>query len=383
MEETNVRFIKFKDDYRHVEGFSNVGIVYTTEGIVIIDTNIDPGLAEQIYKAIRQETSLPIRYMIYTHGHYDHLITANAYLEKGTTIIAHEAVNDRFLKYQKLADHTNRINQIQFQGQLPIRDHNEAIPPDVTFHKTYSFTLGDKTFHLIHGKGETDDHCYVWIPKDKVVYSGDFMISSFPNIGNPLKVNRFEREWFERLEDIQKLQPNALFPGHGSLIQGNRQIMAATQDVVDALKLVYDETSRCLNENRPLEDALEQITLPEHLAKSPYLPQNYGSLDFAIKGTYRRYTGWFSGNPTDLEPHKKLDVAKEYIALIGDKESILDRCRALFQAGEYQMVMHIADVLIFAENNAEAIQLKKDAINKKKETVTNFISKNIYNYYGS
>jgi alkyl sulfatase BDS1-like metallo-beta-lactamase superfamily hydrolase len=374
----NINLIEFKKNFYYVPGFGNVGIIITTGGVVVIDTGINKEHAERIYLKIRERTKLPIRYIIYTHGHMDHVNSTEIFREDKTEIIAHENVAERFRKYETLIDHRKRIGSVQFENKTSAAKSYQFIYPTINFSKEYSFTLGDKTFEIVHGRGETDDHCFIHIPNDDVIYCGDFFIWAFPNIGNPLKEVRFEREWYETVEKIQKRKPSFVVPGHGSILEGEVVIQRALQDVVDCLRFVHGEVIDHMNKGTSLEDMLDLIVLPEHLQSSEYITQTYGCLDFAIKGTYRRYSGWFDGNPTNLHPAKNSEVAQEILSLIKDPSEIIERCKVLSDQGNYQMALHLIDILVMGCKDSLAIKTKIELIEKISESNDNFISRNIY-----
>jgi glyoxylase-like metal-dependent hydrolase (beta-lactamase superfamily II) len=72
-------------------------------------------------------------------------------------------------------------------------------------------------------KGETDDHCYVWIPERGYLFTGDLIIWRAPNCGNPQKVQRYPLEWADALEKMAGLGAEWMFPGHGSWSRGAMQ----------------------------------------------------------------------------------------------------------------------------------------------------------------
>lgn len=374
-----IELVEFKENYFYVAGFSNVGVVLTTEGVVVIDTSINREHAKSIYNQIREKTDLPIRYLIYTHGHMDHVNSAIVFKEEKTEIIAHENVKERFYKYEKLIGHRKRIGSVQFADLTTGAKSYDFIYPDIAFQSEYEFQLGGKTFKITHGKGETNDHCFVHIPEDDVVFCGDFFIWSFPNIGNPLKEVRYEREWYESLEKIQATNPAYLIPGHGDMFTDKAEIQKALQDVIDCLRFVHEEVAYHMNKGNSLEKMLDVIELPEHLEKSEYITPSYGCLMFAIKGTYRRYTGWFDGNPTNLQPAKQSNVAAELLNLITDENKVIERVKQLVAEGDYQMAMHLIDVVVQGSTSAEANKIKADITKKLAETNDNFIMRNIYN----
>nr|MDO8091647.1 MBL fold metallo-hydrolase [Candidatus Sigynarchaeota archaeon] len=155
-----------------ITSFGNVGFVTTGEGVVVVDTAVHQ-LGEIILRDIRKITDEPIHSVIYTHGHYDHAFGVSALLrdaeERGDPkprIIAHENVVRRFNRYRELQGQQEFINRIQFS----VPEGMTAVPreyhyPDVTYHDRFSFRLGDFTFELRFGMGETDDATWVWIPE--------------------------------------------------------------------------------------------------------------------------------------------------------------------------------------------------------------------------
>jgi len=373
-----VELIEFKDNFYYVPGFGNVGVVITDEGVVVIDTGINKEHAKKIYNRIREETDQPIRYIIYTHGHMDHVNSTDVFMEEKTEVIGHENIAERFRKYEDLIQHRKRIGTIQFENKTSAAKSYDFVYPTITFSKNYEFSLGGKSFDIVHGKGETDDHCFIHIKEDDVIYCGDFFIWAFPNIGNPLKEIRFEREWYETVEGILKKKPSYVVPGHGALLEGENVIQTSLQDVVDCLRFVHEKVVYYLNQGVSLEEMLERIELPERLQSSEYITQKYGCLSFAIKGTYRRYTGWFDGNPTNLNPSKGSEVAKEVLYLIEDSNKILERCMELATKGDFQLALHLLDLLILGEKDQKALEMKGILVEKLSDTDENFISRNIY-----
>ena len=329
------------------QSFANAGWVVTDDGIVLIDTAGGIGSAA-LREELRRRTDLPVRYLIYTHGHEDHVVGAHLLTDEGTRVIAHEMVPERLRKYELLREHTNRINSLQFHI-----DFSALRPayryPDVTYHDSYDFELGGRRFQLFHGRGETDDATVIHIPDAGVVFSGDFVINVFPNVGNPFKVVRFEREWFETLERILQLAPTALVPGHGlSLLQGPR-VREALQHNIEALRFLHQEVSRRLNEGQGLDRMVSEVRLPPHLAQSPHLRQLYSRVEFAVITIHRRYAGWYDGDPADLIPTPRRETACILRELIGDDERIVARARALWQDGQPLQAIAVLQTLLRAE----------------------------------
>ena len=160
-----------------------------------------------------------MRYVIYTHGHYDHAFGTPALFDDAAerghpapTVVGHVNVARRFARYQKTAGHLAQTFDMQFaswggNGGDVVR-HARYYPPTLEFEQGVSLSLGGLTLDCRHGLGETDDHTWVWIPERRVIVGGDFIVSSLPNAGTPFRVQRYVLEWAETLEAMAALIPS-------------------------------------------------------------------------------------------------------------------------------------------------------------------------------
>jgi len=370
-----------------ITAFGNVGFVVTDDGVVVVDTALRQ-MGETICKDIREVTDAPIHSVIYTHGHYDHAFGVWALLEDAEKrgdpkprIIGHENVVRRFNRYRELQGQQEFINRIQFGIPANMSDVFRVYHyPDVTYHDRFTFRLGDVTFDLRFGMGETDDATWVWIPERRVVFAGDFVVWSCPNIGNPLKVQRYETEWADALEHMASLHPDVLVPGHGPPIRGE-EIQRVCLDTARALRHLHEEVVRRLNQGAWIEQILEEVRLPEDLANKPYLAPVYGCPTFIIHGIHRRYAGWYDGNPSHLFPSRTRDIAKEVVTLAGGQEALLNRAKDLKEAGETQLALHLVDFVLDNPETAsskEAHILKADLLQARANEEPSFIARNTY-----
>ena len=343
-------------------GFGNAGWIVTDEGVVVVDTGVAPQLGARLREAVARTTDRPVRAVIYTHGHHDHVLGAPALVEEGTEVIAHENVPERFRRYTLTRDHINRINGIQFGRDLTGRTY-QYVYPTVTYHQRYELVLGGRRIELFHGKGETDDATVVHVPDARAVFAGDFLIGSFPNVGNPYKVVRYEREWYETLERVRDLRPAAVVPGHGKILREGQELEEVLRDTVEVLRFLHTETVRHINQGSTLEEAVESIRLPEHLAQSPHLAQTYSRVEFAVANIWRRYCGWYDYNPAHLLPAPRREVAAEVAALIGDDGRVLARARALHGEGRSQVALELLDlILLRREDDRPARALRAEIL---------------------
>ena len=251
----------------------------------------------------------------------------------------------------------------------------------------YSFEFGGYKFHLYHDMGETDDSIWMYFPEKEVIFTGDLMISSFPNVGNPYKVQRYPKHWAIAMEKMMEKDAKYLVPGHGALIKGHNNVKEALSITAEVMHFVHDEVVKRLNQGKWFEEIYHEMLeiYPERFKNHWRLKPVYGCYEFAIHAVYRLYHGWYNtGNPTDLFPSKSVDLAKILLEL-NDVDKYLEQSKLLIQEGKLQLSLHIIDVVIKglqdipSEKLLAAYQLKYEVLRKLAKQQTSFIAFNILN----
>jgi alkyl sulfatase BDS1-like metallo-beta-lactamase superfamily hydrolase len=371
-------------------GFGNATLIIGSDGVAVVD----PGLftnGPRVARELRAVTDRPVRYVVYTHGHYDHAFGTPALFDDAAerghpapTVVGHVNVARRFARYQKTAGHLAQTFDMQFaswgtRGGDVVR-HARYYPPTLAFEQGVSLSLGDLTLDCHHGLGETDDHTWIWIPERRVIVGGDFIVSSLPNAGTPFRVQRYVLEWAETLEAMAALAPVAVVSGHGDVYTDDARDMLLT--TARALRWLEDEVVRRLNAGQWYEQIVHEVSLPPDLEGSPYLQPVYGCAAFAVHSILRRYTGWYDGNPSMLFPSTRAEIAGEVLALTGGPAPVLARARALHATGELaavQRALHLVDLVIFAggADVADARALKAELLTARAACEPSFVARNI------
>ncbi|NVM45705.1 MAG: MBL fold metallo-hydrolase, partial [Candidatus Lokiarchaeota archaeon] len=342
----------------------------------------------------------PVKYIIFSHGHFDHAFGYGPFLEEikqngweKPEVIAHENCVKRFEKYGILEEYHDWINKQQFSsvtkgGKGSVVSAREILNPTIILknnESSYSFKLGDVSFEIYHDIGETDDSIWLWVPERKTICAGDLMVSSFPNVGNPFKVQRYPKDWAIAMEKMREKNAEYLAPGHGRLIKGSEDVRDALSITAEVMHFVHDEVVKRLNEGKWFEQIFHEMLeiYPEKFEKHKMLRETYGSYRFAIHAVYRLYHGWYdSGNPTDLFPSKTVDIAREFLKLNSEKE-YLEHANKLYFEGKLQLALHILDIIIKGtdEQNiemlTEALKLKLKILKEKAKDESAFIAENI------
>lgn len=194
----------------------NPGYVVTSDGVVIIDTPQLPTYAVNMRKEV--EAKGPIRYIINTEHHVDHIF-GNYYFEGAGIVVSHIGVYDRFMTV------TPELNPYRYAKEaIPTDDpEGEAIFPDeatyfahcnkpsVTFDGNLTLRVGQHTFELLHTPGHTPGQIAVYMPEERVAFVGDTVFNQCQtwHYGSDIKT------WIESLDRLKKLDVDVIIPGHG------------------------------------------------------------------------------------------------------------------------------------------------------------------------
>jgi alkyl sulfatase BDS1-like metallo-beta-lactamase superfamily hydrolase len=358
---------KVTDTIYSASGFAlgSVHMVITDEGLVIFDTTESTESAKTILAEFRKITDKPIKYIVYTHGHVDHIYGSPAFMEPDTKVIATAAAVELmkkdfgwFAEFQSRSrkNQSGRISpeysrKMPFKSpvRLPARARgNDFIWPTITFDKEYSFTLGGETFELYHTVGETPGHLMAWLPGEKALFCGDLYYLSFPNLSTPMLEPRDVRGWYESLDRMTVFQAEYLIPQHTRAIVGAEEVSDVLAHHSEAIRSVYDQTIKCINEGKSVDEAVQEVKLPDRLAQREHLQEVYGRVDWSVRGIYQREIGWYDGRGTGLNPLPPKFQARELVALAGGADKILARAIELQEAGEHQLAGELCDAVLDA-----------------------------------
>ena len=194
----------------------NPSFVTTSDGVVVIDTPQLPTKAVEM--RTEAEKHGPIRYLINTEHHVDHIF-GNYFFMGAGTVVHHQGVYDNFMVP------TPELNPYDYAKEaLPTDDPaGEAIFPDeetyfddpnkasIVFTGDLRLDVGDHTFDLLHTPGHTPGQVAVFVPDERVVFTGDTIFSDCQTWLMTSDVS----QWLDALERIRQLEFDFLVPGHG------------------------------------------------------------------------------------------------------------------------------------------------------------------------
>ncbi len=359
--------------------FVNSYVLRTDEGLVVID----PGLGEasgSVQASVRRWSDAPLVTAIYTHGHADHAFGLRAFLEAGDRprIVAQENVPARFRRYAMTHGWNACINQRQFSLPKPTFPRHFDWPT-TTFRDTLLLRHGDLDLELHAAKGETDDHCWVWVPQRRYLFTGDLIIWMAPNCGNPQKVQRYPLEWAETLEHMAGLGAEWLFPGHGLIVRGVDAVRRVLSETARYLRVIIDQVLERMNRGETPEAIFHAVEPDPELATRPYLQARYDHPKFIVRNLLRLWGGWWNGNAADLLPATSERQAHEIALLAGGVEVLVQRGRERLAQGELALAAHLAEwATRAAPADAAAQHLKRDVYEARLGAEPSLMGKGIY-----
>ena len=339
----------------------SVTAIRTGDGLVLIDT-ANRATAETVLALIRTWSHSPIHTVIYTHGHVDHTggiaaidREAKANGLSPPRIIAHRDVARRMNRY-KLTQGLNSIVQgQQFNDPAFVYPAGDR-QPDEVYDDALSLAIGGERIKLYHGRGETDDATFVWLPTRGILASGDFVIWMFPNAGNPRKVQRYAAEWAAALRHMEQLRPEIVIPGHGPVIFGRKRATQVLRDGAAVLEHLVRESLALMNRGATLDQVLHEVTAPAEYLSKPYLRAKYDDPEFLVRAIYHLYAGWFDGNPAHLKPARAADLALEVARLAGGASKLAERAAVLAEKGNTRLAAHLAEFASEAAPEDRSVQ---------------------------
>tara|TARA_B100001175_G_scaffold235332_1_gene201706 strand:- start:230 stop:1942 length:1713 start_codon:yes stop_codon:yes gene_type:complete len=364
-------------------GIANSIMVEGDKGNIIIDASDSVFEAEKIYSLFSQKNSNPIKAIIYTHNHGDHTFGTAFYVnnqDEKPQIIAHEDTDYYVQRIMGILNPiiTERSNRMF--GTLLSEDDlinvgigpslsvakspTGYIKPNVTFKDYLELNIAGIKIELFHAPGETNDQLFVWLPEHKALLPGDNVYKTFPNLYTIRgTTHRDVVGWVNSIDHMKNFDAEYLFPSHTKPIIGKENIEEILTIYRDAIQYIHDQTIRLMNEGLYPDQIAELIKLPEHIANSPYLYEFYGTVRWSVKSIFNGYLGWFSGNPSELDPLSRKERAIRMSKLAGGDKALLEQLYSAVENEDMQWALELSDHLITLDYFIDDVKdLRKKAL---------------------
>jgi len=358
------------------------------DGVIIVDPGQAPVFASRVRKAFEEITDKPVKAIIYTHSHGDHVNGAAAFYEAGKGIEVWARSNfgsesarnqmtgleggvrasntqgfdlkpeqkigvgvaippDRRPAGSLMVDGGARSGGGQAQGQQAATGRGQftQVDPTHTFSEDRKrIEISGVTLDLVSAPGETADQLYVWLPDRKVVFAGDNFYQSWPNV-YPLRgtARRSIRDWISSVDKMAQEGPIHLVGGHTTPMLNNAAEVLTNYR--DAMQWVYDRTIEGAKKYMTPDELVEYAALPEKYAQLDYLGSYYGSVEGTIRDIYAQDLGWFDGDPLNLHRESPVKQSQRMADLLGGVHVLMSKAREAMDAEDYlgaaQLAQHV------------------------------------------
>lgn len=274
-----------------ITGGNNVVIVNDRD-VLVVDANTTPAAARQMLAEIKMITDKPVRWVVNTHFHYDHT-DGNQVYGPDVEIIGTEYVRDMLANHDVLhtepfktsvgtlpaqvetlkkqaASETDAAKRTELQKQIKaMQDEIEQVkevkptPPNLTYSSKMTLYRGSREIQILFlGRGHTNGDTVVYLPKEKIVCTGDLMESRPAYMGSAV----FD-EWIRTLDALKKLDFDTVLPGHGVPFHGKALITAYQSYLADLIKQVAALRKQGLTP----EQAAQKVDLTAHASAFPQI----------------------------------------------------------------------------------------------------------------
>jgi cyclase len=239
---------------------ANSPIILTDTEAIVIDSEITPAAARALIADLKAVTDKPVRYVIDSHYHYDHAF-GNQVFGPEVQVIGHENTRKRLLgntmqeytylssvepvpaRVAALRERAAKETDPQQKAALERQISNalayleqvkeiKVTPPGVTLDRKMTLFRGGREIQLLYfGRGHTDTDLVVFLPKERIVCTGDLMESVISYMGDA-----YAGEWPATLDRLMTLDFDTVMPGHGVVFKGKGHIEAFQRYLRDVLE---------------------------------------------------------------------------------------------------------------------------------------------------
>ena len=290
------RFQKVADGifYATSSGTMNVGanspIILTADEALIVDSEITPAAGRALAQDLKAMTEKPIRYVVDSHYHYDHTF-GNQVFDRDAQVIGHQnnlirmpgsmeqftyltsvrpvpervaTLKERIAKesdpQQKATLERQVASSLAYLEQVK---ETRVTVPNLTFSDSITINRGGREFQIKYlGRGHTDTDVVVFLPKERIVATGDLMESVISYMGDS-----YPEDWIATLERLKALDFETVMPGHGVVFTGKARITAFQQYLRDVITQVTELRKQGLS----AEDAAARVDVTKHSAEFPQI----------------------------------------------------------------------------------------------------------------
>jgi glyoxylase-like metal-dependent hydrolase (beta-lactamase superfamily II) len=235
------------------EGDPNTGIVIGDAAVLVVDTQATPVMAQDVIRRIRSVTDKPVRYVVLSHYHAVRVLGASAY--QAEHVIASRDT------WQLIAERGAADMQSEIERFPRLFRAVESVPgltwPTLVFERSLTLWLGALEVQILQlGRGHTRGDTVVWLPKERVLFSGDLVEYE----ATPYAGDCYFEDWPATLDAIAALKPAKLVPGRGRALQTAAEAAAGVAGTRQFVAELYASVKRGVAAGRDLKTIYREVS---------------------------------------------------------------------------------------------------------------------------
>jgi alkyl sulfatase BDS1-like metallo-beta-lactamase superfamily hydrolase len=344
---------------------SNLYRVLSSGGDVLINTGI-VFHGDENFRRLSAVSSKAIRKIIFTQSHDDHIGGWRWFNGPDTETIA-QARFAHVRGYWRalgpvMARRSRRLWSRDQKTEMPERPEPVVT---TTFDDSHAFEVGGRRFELYATPGgETLDSLVVWMPQDRIAFTGNLTGPLFGHVPNLYTLRgdkiRYVQWFIDGVQRVIDLGPEVLITGHGDPLTGADAIRAQLTRIKEATLYLRDRTFEGMNSGVDLWTLMGSITLPPELV----VGQGHGKVPWLVRAIWEEHLGWFRyESTTELYNVPPSAVSSDFVELAGGPQNIVNRGRQHLNANRPLHALHLAEAALQAEPRFDdALRLQLEAI---------------------
>jgi alkyl sulfatase BDS1-like metallo-beta-lactamase superfamily hydrolase len=350
---------RIRDGIYVSEGLSNSYLIKTSEGRIVVNTGMgfEAPVHKRNYDAVDDG---PVRYILLTQGHVDHVGGVDLFREEGTEVVSqagnatHQADDKRIAQFRAARSAfafskviAQSLHHMQEEGGLGTVGQSRP-EPTITFEDRLEIELGGERLELIAAPGgETLDSMVIWLPDRKICFAGNLFSALFGHFPNLVTIRgdryRDALRFVGSLDRVLDLEPELLLVGHHDPVEGKALIRGELERLKAAVLYVHDETVKGMNAHKDIHTLMQEIELPPELE----VGEGYGKVSWSVRAIWETYAGWFHhSSTTELYSVPPTAVHADLVELAGGSELLAERANKKLEAGEAVQAIQLAEIVL-------------------------------------
>ena len=343
---------------------SNAYRVLTPAGDVIVNTGIVFN-GEENFRRLSAVSSNPVKKILFTQSHDDHIGGWKWFNTPKTETIA-QANFAHVRGYWRALGPTMSRRSRALWSRDQKKEMSERPEPilTTTFHDSHSFELGGRRFELYATPGgETLDSCVVWMPRERIVFTGNLTGPLFGHVPNLYTLRgdkiRYVQWFIDGVQRVIDLRPELLITGHGEPVTGQEEIYRQLLRIRDATQYLKDRTFEGMNAGLDLWTLMATIELPPELV----IGQGHGKVPWIVRAIWEEHLGWFRfESTTELYNVPLAAVSPDLVELAGGPDRVIARAKGYLCEGRPLHALHLAEATLAAQPACvDALRVKLQA----------------------